>query len=121
MIRISLRRGPYGIPVAEVEAPCEFLGEFFTAEGSNVDSWVCDDLLSVAQEIKNGSYRELHKAGDAHMVHISRSGVLIQSRYRQPPAQCELSLDDFLTATQHWKTLLRSEESKRRGDKGPAP
>lgn len=113
MITVSLRRGPHGIPVAEVEAPCEFLGEFLTAEGGSLDSWACEDLLSVAQEIRNGGNKEFHKAGDAHTVHISTSGVLIQSQYREPPAQCELSLNDFVTAIQKWKALLEQHSRRR--------
>ena len=113
MITVRLRRGPYGIPVAEVEAPCEFLGEFLTVEGGSLDSWACEDLLSVAQEIRNGDTKEFHRAGDAHTVTVTTSGVLIQSEYREPPAQCELSLEGFVTAIQKWKALLKQHSRRK--------
>lgn len=113
MITVSLRRGPYGVPVADVSAPHEFLGEFLTAEGTSLDGWACDDLLSAARRIGAGEGPELHGTGDAHTVRISASGVRIQSEYREPPAQCELSLDDFVTAVEQWKALLEKQSRRR--------
>lgn len=106
MIAVNMRRGAYGIREAEVEPRYELLGEFLTVEGSTLNSWACEEVFAVALAIKEGEELEFRKSGNAHSVQISINGVLIQSEYREPPAHCELPLEDFVGAIKQWKVLL---------------
>jgi hypothetical protein len=109
MPNVTLRNGPYGIAVAVVAPPYEFLGEFLTAEGS----WVVRDLDAVVQSIQDGDETEFHKAGNAHTLHIDSRSVTVQSNYRMPPTKCVISLEKFQTLLDEWKSLREKWKKKR--------
>jgi hypothetical protein len=106
MSSVSLKHGLHGIQVAVVEPPYELLGEFLTAEGSSVDSWACDDLLSVVRQIKRGEITTFQKAGDAHTVHMTPESVRIVPQYRIPPTETTVPLDTFGAIIEQWKGLI---------------
>ena len=107
MVPVTAKVGPYGVTLAIVAPPYEFLGEFLTAEGSSLDSWACDDLLLAAYAIKNGEKSRYARSGNAHSVHITSQKATITSEYRIPPAQRVISLDNFLSVLTQWQSLLR--------------
>jgi hypothetical protein len=106
MPNVTLRNGPYGIAVAVVDPPYEFLGEVLTAEGS----WITRGIQVAIQSIQNGDIGEFQQSGNAHTVHITSQSVTFVSNYRVPPAECVISLQDFQTLADQWKTLRKKKK-----------
>jgi len=113
MSSLCLKHGPHGLPVAVVEPPYEFLGEFLTAEGGSLDSWACDELLSVVRQITRGEITTFRKTGDAHSVQITPESVRIVSQFRIPPAESTVPIGAFEDLVRQWKGLI-GESSERK-------
>lgn len=110
MPHFSFQHGPHNIPVVVVEPPYDIVGSFLISEYSDPDDPLFIDLHRLVSMSKAGENFEY--CGNAHKLHLRGKKVIIEAVYQDPPNECEVSLDDFMTIAEAWVKFLRAHEDE---------
>jgi hypothetical protein len=108
--RLRLWRDADGFARAEAEQPFEVLGWYLHQDTRSLES-----LDQIREQVALAKSEQLTRpfagVGDTIYLEIGNDGVLLQSEFAIPPAECRLSLQQFDTALRHWRRILANEIS----------
>lgn len=108
MTKVRLYRDEAGYPRAEAPAPCEALGWMLEQDVQGDLDW-CRELLEIIGRVRGGALPEWSGTGNAHALDLAPGQARIETLWAEPPAVCELTLDDLEQAVRDWLAFLQAQ------------
>lgn len=96
----------HGARRAEVASPHALLGWFLEQDVQSSPP-SCEDYLDAVRQVREGQLPAWSGTGNAHTVHITPARVRIETEFADPPASCELELQEFETALRAWLQFVK--------------
>jgi hypothetical protein len=104
-MRVRLFRDQQGFPRAEAQTPCEALG-WFLEQDVQSDTGSGREIIGLIDEVRSGNLVRWEGTGNAHTLVLTPELASIVNNYSDPPAGCELPIEDLKTALIDWIAFI---------------
>jgi hypothetical protein len=94
-----------GSPRAQFASRCAVLG-WYLEQDVQASPKVCDELLSICDDISNDARDSWSGTGNAHSISITSANVVIENVFANDAPPCELTIREFRAAVASWKALI---------------